>query len=226
MTRPLALLRPEPGWSASAAAARAAGIEVIGHPLFEAEPVAWTVPESQFEALLVGSATAFRLGGDALAELRHVPVHAVGEATASAARMAGFAVAKVGEGGLQALLDDPASGAQNFLRLAGEERVTLHPHPGQHISEVVVYRMAKRPLQADFAPRLTNSRPILALHSAAAAAHFAQEVDRLGLKRGELFLLALGPRIAKAAGLGWAAVHIADRPSDAALLAKAGALCK
>ena len=33
-------------------------------------------------------------------------------------------------------------------------------------------------------------------------------------------------RIAKAAGLGWAAVHLADRPGDAALLAKAAALCK
>jgi uroporphyrinogen-III synthase len=226
MSRPLALLRPEPGWSASAAAAREAGIAVIGHPLFVAEPVAWSVPAGRFDAMLVGSANAFRLGGDGLAELRHLPVHAVGEATATAARAAGFTVARTGEGGLQTLLDDLATEAQDILRLAGEERVTLRPDTGQALTEIMVYRMAPCPLRPDFAGLLTASRPIVALHSAAAAAHFAQEAERLGLARGELFLLVLGPRVAKSAGLGWAAVHIAERPSDAALLAKAGALCK
>ena len=63
MTRPLALLRPEPGWSASAATARAAGIAVVGHPLFAAEPVDWAAPAGEFDAVLAGSAAAFRLGG-------------------------------------------------------------------------------------------------------------------------------------------------------------------
>lgn len=226
MTRSLALLRPEPGWSASVAAAHEAGLDVVGHPLFEAEPVGWQPPAGEFDAVLAGSGAAFRLGGSLLAELTTLPVFAVGEATAQAARSAGFAVAMTGEGGLQELLDATAGEPRRFLRLAGEDHVALRPHAGQSLMEVVVYRMVPEPLEPSFALKLTTEAPVVALHSAAAAEHFAQEVDRLGLSRGKLFLLALGPRVAKAVGLGWAAVHIADRPSDAALLAKAIALCK
>ena len=224
MSRPLALVRPEPGWSASAAAARAVGIEVVGHPLFESEPVAWELPPGDFDALLVGSAAAFRNGGPQLAQVGALPVYAVGASTAAAARTAGFQVVRIGEGGLQALLDDVAGRPMRFLRVSGAEHVALDPHPGQSIVKRTVYRMAARPVGGNFAAALPRS-PLVALHSAAAARHFAQEVDRLGIARGALFLLALAPRVAKAAGLGWAAVHLADTPSDAALLAKAAALC-
>ena len=188
--------------------------------------MAWTAPAGPFDALLVGSASAFRLGGASLDDLRHLPVHAVGETTAAAARDAGFEVARTGVGGLQLLLDRAEGETRRFLRLAGEERVILRPHPGQSLAEVTVYRMVPRHLSEIVANLLRDGHPIVALHSAAAATHFSQEVDRLGLTRGKIFLLALGPRIAKAAGLGWAAVHIAENPSDAALLAKAAALCK
>lgn len=226
MSRPLALLRPEPGWSASAADARALGLTVVGHPLFAAEAVAWEPPAESFDALLIGSATALRHAGPALAGYAGLPVHAVGAASAEAARASGFAVERTGEGGLQALLDGDRGGSRRYLRLGGEERVTLVPHAGQTIVERAVYRMRPLPFSAEFACALADTAPLAALHSAAAARHFAEEVDRLGIARGRMFLLALGPRIAKAAGLGWAAVHVADRPSDAALLAKAAALCK
>lgn len=226
MSRRLALLRPEPGWSASARAARAAGLEVVGHPLSESQPVAWQVPKGRFDALLIGSAAVFRHGGLRLAELRTLPVHAVGESTADAARAAGFTVALSGIGGLQALLDTSAGHPMRFLRLAGEERVALAPHPGQTVVECAVYRMIPRPIDPGFAAALAERGPLVALHSAAAALHFAREIERLGIGRGTLSLLAFGPRVAKAAGLGWAAVHLADAPSNAALLAKAAALCK
>lgn len=226
MTRPLALLRPEPGWSTSAATARAMGIEVTGHPLFVAEPVEWRLPAGAFDALLAGSAAAFRLGGDGLAGLKHLSVYAVGAATAAAAREAGFAVANEGKGDLQQILDEAAGVATRFLRLAGETHVAVIPHAGQSITECVVYRMSPHPLDQHFAGDLTVSRPIVALHSAAAAAHFASEIDRLGIGRGSLILLALAPRVARSAGSGWAAVHVAEEPNDAALLAKAAALCK
>lgn len=226
MSRPLALLRPEPGWSASAAAARAAGLEVIGHPLFDAEPLPWPLPVGGFDGLLIGSAAVFAQGGPQLGRLRALPVHAVGEATAEAARVAGFEVVRIGTGGLQALLDDSAAEPARYLRLGGEERVPLAPHPGQSVTECAVYRMVPRPLGAAFADSLAAGQPIVALHSAAAARHFAAEIDRLGIARGRLPLLALGPRVAHEAGYGWAAVHLADAPSDAALLAKATALCK
>lgn len=226
MSRPLALLRPEPGWSASAAQARALGLEVIGHPLFVAEPIAWRPPEGRFDALLAGSSAVFRHGGAGLAALRHLPVIAVGESTARAARAAGFTVAESGGGGLQALIEAHGGGARRFLRLGGEERVALTPQAGQEITEIAVYRMVPRSIEPGFAAQLAARRPLVSLHSAAAARHFGSELARLGISRAELFVIALAPRVAKAAGLGYAALHIADAPRDAALLAKAAALCK
>lgn len=224
--RPLALLRPEPGWSTSAATARAAGLRVIGHSLFQAEAIAWDVPTEQFDALLIGSATALRCGGPGLAKLRHLPVHAVGHATAATARAEGFAVAAVAEGRLQSLLDVRAGQATRYLRLCGEERVALAPHAGQHIVECVVYRMQPLALRRDFATQLMTEQPVIAVHSAAAAQHFTRSLDLFGIPRAPLQLLALAPRIAAAAGAGWKAVHCADTPDDAALLAKALALCE
>lgn len=226
MSRPLALLRPEPGWSVSAAAARTRGLEVIGHPLFDAHAVSWSLPQGDFDALLVGSGAVFAHGGPQLGALRELPVDAVGETTAQAARAAGFRVARAGKGGLQALIDATAGQPVRYLRLCGEERVPLLLHPGQSITECAVYRMVQRPLEAALAEALAMRHPVVALHSAAAARHFGEEIDRLCIARSGLLLLALGQRVAEDAGFGWAAVHLADAPSDAALLAKATALCK
>lgn len=226
MTRPLALLRPQPGWSDSAAAAQARGLDVVGHPLFAAEAVQWTLPQGEFDAILAGSGAAFRLGGPQLEAIMHLPVHAVGKATADAASDAGFAVARTGDGGLQKMVDGLRREPIRFLRLGGQERVPLAPQADQTVVDCVVYRMVPLSINPRFRAVLAKESPIVALHSAAAARHFAREIDRLGLSRGTLALLALGPRIAAAAGLGWAAVPIADRPNDAALLAKARALCK
>jgi uroporphyrinogen-III synthase len=68
---------------------------------------------------------------------------------------------------------------------------------------------------------LTHALPGVAvvLHSAAAAAHLAGEMDRLELPREKLHLIALGPRIAQAAGTGWAAIHTAPAPDERSLLA-------
>lgn len=227
MTRALVVLRPEPGWSATAAAARARGIEVVGHPVFESEARPWSGPHADgFDALLAGSAAVFKHGGGSLELYRSLPVQAVGEVTAAAAKASGFGVGHVGEGGLQAILDRQAGAALRYLRLCGEERVALVPHPGQDIVERAVYRMRPRPLEADLARFLAEGKVLVALHSAAAALHFTAEVDRLAIPRSRLPVLVLAPRIAEAAGAGWAAVHVADRPADAALLAKAAGLCE
>ncbi|WP_133365796.1 uroporphyrinogen-III synthase [Qipengyuania sediminis] len=226
MSRPLALLRPEPGWSASAAAARAAGLAVVGHPLFEAEAIHWSPPAERFDALLIGSAAVFTHGGPELARYRSAPVHAVGEATARAASAAGFHVATVGTGGLQGVLDAEALTPLRYLRLGGEERLSLVLNPGQTMVERAVYRFRSLPIDAAFAAHLACDRPLVALHSAAAARHFAGEIERFGIARAGIGLLALGPRIAAAAGPGWAGVDWADRPDDGALLVKALTLCK
>jgi uroporphyrinogen-III synthase len=220
---PLIVVRPEPGCAGSVAGGLALGLDTHGYPLFEVAPRAWDLPGGPFDGVLLGSANAVRHAGPALAALRSLPLHAVGEATAEAAREAGFTVATIGAGGLQAVLDALAPPAR-LLRLAGEEHVALVPPPGIEVETRVVYASEPRPMPSELAETL-RSGPVVLLHSAAAARHFAAECDRLHLPRDGLTLAALGPRIAAATGEGWAAVTSAAVPTEAALLALAADLC-
>lgn len=227
---PVYVLRAEPGCAATVAAARQAGLEAHGFPLFETVALAWTPPDpAGIDALLVGSANAPRLAGPALADFAHLPVHAVGEATARACREAGLTVAGTGQGGLQAVLDAVPPGHRHLLRLAGRERVDLSPPPGVTLTERVVYASLPRPLPQVLAYLLsTRALPLslVLLHSAEAARHFAAECDRLGLARGRILLATIGPRVSQAAGEGWAGKESCATASDQALLALAVQLCQ
>lgn len=218
------VLRPEPGCAETVAAARAAGLEAEGHPLFAVRPLAWLAPDAEaVDGLLLGSANALRHAGETLAGYRGKPAWCVGETTAQAARAAGLAVAGTGSGGLQPVLDTipPA----RLLRLCGAERIDLTPPPGVSLIERVVYETTPLPIEPALAERL-GAGAIVLLHSAAAASHFAGEVDRLGINRALLHLAALGPRIAQAAGGDWARLATASQATDAALLALARELCQ
>ena len=125
----LIALRPEPGLAATLEKARAAGLAITGCALSEIRAAAWACPDpARYDGLLIGSANAILHGGPDLACLIAKPVHAVGEATAAAARAAGFTVAMVGSGGLQGVLD-AIPGPSHLLRIAGEERTVLTPPP-------------------------------------------------------------------------------------------------
>ncbi|MDC8754493.1 uroporphyrinogen-III synthase [Erythrobacter sp. sf7] len=221
----LLALRPEPGLSATLEKARALGLSITGQALSEIRPVAWDCPDpAAYDGLLIGSANAILHGGANLAPLADKPVFAVGEATASAAREAGFAVEMVGSGGLQGVLDTIAP-PRRLLRIAGEEHVPLKPPAGVSFDTVIAYRNVMLPLDPS-AGELAAGDIMVLLHSAATARHFAGECDRLGLERETITLAALGPRIAAAAGEGWQAVHIAASPDEVALLAMASHLCQ
>jgi len=224
--KPLFLLRPEPGWSVSAQMARDMGLEVHGRPLFTIEPVEWRVPQAEtYDGLLIGSANAFRHGGKSLGALTKLPVHAVGEATADAARGAGFLVGRTGRGGLQNLLDDLAGREVRLLRLAGEDRVTLRVPDGIAIDTRILYRAVPESLaEEDIA--LLRQGGVVALHSGAAAERFKVECDRHDLDRTRIDLATIGPRVAELAGEGWGSVHTAEAPGDSELLALAQGLCQ
>ena len=138
--RKLLLLRPEPGLSASAERARGLGLEVIACPLFRVEPVVWQAPNpAEYDALLLTSANAVRLAGPELAKLRDLPVHAVGDATAAAAREAGFHVAAIGSGNAVDLLEGLPHSLK-LLHVAGED----HRHVGDRpIERRIAYRSAE-----------------------------------------------------------------------------------
>lgn len=223
---PLIVIRPEPGCTATVSAARAAGLDPQGFPLFAVIAKSWQAPPpDQFDALLLGSANAVRAAGPGLAALSRLPTYCVGEATAQAARAAGLSVAATGRGGLQGALALLAPDHRRLLRLAGEERVPLTLPDGVTMTERVVYASRAQPMPPELAVLL--ARPaLIALHSGEAAHHLAAECVRLGLRRALHSLCVLAPRVASAAGPGWREVAVASEPSDAALLALARQMCQ
>jgi uroporphyrinogen-III synthase len=211
------VLRPEPGASATVERARKRGLDAIALPLFEIEPVEWQAPDaSRFDALLLTSANAVRFGGEQLEVLRGLPVHAVGEATAEAARQAGFDVSSAGDSGVERLLGsiDPSL---RLLHLAGADRKGPQ-QPRQEIMSVTVYRSKPRN-DLD----LTAARDSVAMvHSPRAAGRFA---ELIGANRSFVTIAAISRDAADAAGSGWAAIAAADAPTDEALLALTERLC-
>ncbi|MDE2303644.1 MAG: uroporphyrinogen-III synthase [Sphingomonadales bacterium] len=223
------VIRPEPGCSATVAAASRLGMAAQGFAMAAAVPLAWAAPPpGEVDALLIGSANALRHGGTALQGFHGFPAYAVGAATAAAAMRAGLGVVATGTQGLQEIVARIDPGHRRLLRLCGRERTTLTVPPSLTLSERVVYETRPLAMPATLAGLLARQAPgetLVLLHSAGAARHFAAECDRLALVRAHLRLAALSPRVAAAAGTGWAAVAAAERPEDAALLALALRMC-
>ena len=210
------VLRPEPGASATVKRARAAGFDAIGVPLFEIQPVPWELPDTgSFGGLLLTSANAVRCAGDQLQQLRQVQVYAVGDATAEAARDAGFDIASTGNASVERLLGSIDSDLR-LLHLCGADR--REPQGAkQAITAMAVYRAA-----AVEAPDLSRASGSIALiHSPRAGRRFA----KLAADKATIAIAAISSAAAEAVGSGWKRVEAADSPTDEALLALAATLC-
>jgi uroporphyrinogen-III synthase len=215
MTRVL-VLRPQPGAAATVERARALGLDAVAVPLFEVQTVDWAAPEAGgFDALLLTSVNALRFGGAGLSSLRGLKAYAVGEATAVAAREAGFDVAATGDAGVERLLGSIPSDLR-LLHLCGADR--REPEgAAQVITSVAVYRA--RPIAR---PDLAGTEGSIALiHSPRAGRRFVEMVAN----RETIAIGAISAAAAEAVGEGWKEVAVADRPGDEALLALAASLC-
>ena len=211
--RRLIVLRPEPGASETLCRARKLGLEALSVPLFAIEPLEWRVPAGSFDGLLLTSANAVRHAGAGLDAVRALPVYAVGEATAAAARDAGLAIAAVGDSGVEALLGAMPPELR-LIHLCGEDRVD---GTGSAIVRIPVYR-ARPTDDCD----LSGARDSVALvHSPRAGRRLAELVA----ERGSIAIAAISAAAGAAAGDGWQQVAVAGRPSDEALLALAARLC-
>jgi uroporphyrinogen-III synthase len=190
------------------------GLDVIGCPLFRVEPAQWRAPDpSRYDALLLTSANAIRHGGPELDNLRALPVHAVGAATAAAARSAGFKVEMVGDTDIVELLGKLPQGIR-LLHLAGEDHRQVDD---ARIDRRIVYRSAA--IAEPGVPALDGL--VVAVHSPRAGARLAELAGR----RDAAMIAAISKAAAEACGDGWEAVEAADRPSDESLLALAARLC-
>jgi uroporphyrinogen-III synthase len=218
--RRLAVLRPEPGASATVERARALGLDAFAMPLFKVEPVTWEVPDAgDFDALLLTSANALRHGGAGLESLRALPVHAVGEATAAAAREAGFQVASVGDGGVELLLASLPPDIR-LLHLCGAHRTEIPAI--QAITAIPVYCSAELPPPGKLHQ---IEGQVVAVHSPRAGQRLAELADQAGIERSTIRIAAISEAAAAASGVGWEQCHAADHPDETALLALAARLC-
>jgi uroporphyrinogen-III synthase len=223
VTRPVLVIRPEPGNASTVSRARALGLDAIPLPLFAVRRLGWTRPDGAFDALLITSANAIHHGGAELCHLVHLPVWAVGAKSAAAARDAGFTVARTGSTGLADLLANapPAK----LLHLCGEDRIALPDWSGGTVMAVPVYHsVALEPLEP-LASAL-SAAPLVMLHSPRAARHFADLAARCGADRAQLTLIAISPAVAEAAGADWERLAVAPQTGDEAMLELAFALCR
>ncbi|MDB5678269.1 uroporphyrinogen-III synthase [Sphingomonas bacterium] len=214
MTRPVAVLRPEPGNAATVTRVEAAGLTAIRLPLFDVHALDWVAPDpARFDALVLTSANAPRLAGPGLNALAGLPVFAVGPATAAAAEARGLAVAHVGNGdGADLAATLVARGFSRALLLAGRERQL---HVGGVIAEAIaVY--ASDPIRIDAAAIHSLAGTVVLLHSARAAHRLA---ELAGPHRASIRLVTISPAVAEAAGPGWEQVSAASSPNDTALVA-------
>jgi uroporphyrinogen-III synthase len=220
VTRPLLILRPQPGANETAARARARGLEPVVAPLFTIRPLSWDAPNpADFDAVLLTSANAARWGGPALSSLTALPCWTVGAATAAAAGAAGFADVHSGAADGGALAEAAAAaGVTRALHLHGREHRPLS-HPGLRVEGRAVYA-ADGVTEMPQAAR-TLREPVALIHSPRAGALFAS----LAAERSAVALAAISPAAADAAGSGWAEILVAPEPRDEALLEVAAKLC-
>jgi uroporphyrinogen-III synthase len=220
------ILRTHPGADATERRAVAMGLTAMTAPLFEISRLAWTPPDpAHYDAVIMTSAQAARLGGEALGRFIHLPLFAVGAATAEAARAAGFDTVIRGESDGASIIALAASqGKTRLLHLAGREHIALS-HPAVSIDRRIVYAADPLPaLPAEVHSALDRSAVVL-LHSPRAATLFGQMVDAEGLERSAIPVAAFSSAVLDAAGVGWAATAVAPSPNDDALLAIAAQLC-
>lgn len=218
----LIVLRPEPGSSATVEAARKLGLDATAIPLFKVRPLPWHAPQGTgLDGLLLTSANALLHGGQQLQRLRGLKAYCVGEATALAAREAGFDIASTGDAGVDRLLASIEPGLR-LLHLAGEN----HTRPAdtkQKITTVPVYAAEELP-----APERIQEveGSVVALHSRRAAERLAALIDQKRLNRRTVAIAAISESVADAAGGAWLEIEAAKAPNEPSLLALASSMCK
>lgn len=224
MTLPVLLLRPQPGNDESAARARAIGLDPVQLPLFEIGPVeAEAAPEGPFDAILLSSANGARYGAAVLRTLTHLPLYAVGEATAQAARQAGVGVVKIGGGDAASTAAMMvAEGHDRVLHLCGADVRPFDPQ-GLTVTRHIAYQVIERPEEAVRADldRLTSA--VAAIHSPRAGRRLATLVAPD--QRLHFHIAAISEAAADACGSGWAGITISGSPDDTALLHCVETLC-
>ena len=224
MTADILILRPLPGAEETAARARDLGLTATATPLFIVEPLEWSPPDpANQDAVMLTSANAPRLAGAAMKAFFPLPCYAVGEATARAAREAGFADVKVGPADAATLMEMMVlHGRRRVFHPCGKDRTAV-ANARIELTQVPVYvsrALDRLPPEAETA---LDAGALVLLHSPRAAEHFGRLTQG---RHAGIRIAAISAATAAAAGDGWEAVSAAPRPRDEALLELAAKLCQ
>ena len=219
---------------ATAARLAAAGHVAIFAPATEVERVVSPPPAGPFEAIAATSARgATFCPRDVAQALARTPFYAVGEATAEAARRAGFASPRVGAGDGVALAAriarDLGSGARALL-LAGEDRkpefeAALAGAEIECVAFVVYAARERAAWSADEAAAVAGADAILhhSARSAELACRLAERADVADAFRRALHVCISASASAPLRMRDRMRISVAPLPSDAAMI---GALAK
>lgn len=221
---PLVLLRPQPGNDASATRAREMGLTVIQVPLFDVLPAdGGPLPTGPYDALLLTSINGVRFGATIMAAFVGVPIYAVGEATAYAARLAGHENVITGGGDAQSTAAMMAAdGRSSVLHVAGED-VRPFDSLSMSIQRHTVYRTVERDIAAVRAALSGLGRAVVAVHSPRAGIQLTLLIP--ATRRMRIHIVAISEAAARVCGKGWASLSISERPDDTALLHCVETLC-
>ncbi|MBN8938240.1 MAG: uroporphyrinogen-III synthase [Rhizobiales bacterium] len=232
--------RPEPEASRTAEELARRGHDAVIAPLLLVDPLvvpaSAAIPAGAIAALAVTSPrTAGLIAPENRTAWAHLPVFSVGDRTAAAMSGAGFRDVRSAAGDIRALgrliVEAGLAPGTCILSLGGEERAGdlagLVAAAGLNVVEQALYRMTPViALPAPLIDALAATDPLAALHySPRSAATFAQLVATAGLGAGagHLTHLCLSEAVAgPLRGSGHAAIRVAARPDEAALLALLG----
>lgn len=190
--------RALPDGERTAAALRVRGHDVLLVPLMQVRPVP-VVVSGNWSAVIVTSANALRvLSAEQITSLRALPLYAVGERSADAARERGFREVRTPDGDardlVRLIVERHANEAAPYLYLAGQDRAAdieaaLAGH-GIRVETAIVYRI----MTTGFPPELFDA---IERREIEAVLHFSRrsaENYLAGAKAADLFEPALAPR--------------------------------
>jgi uroporphyrinogen-III synthase len=230
LTDGVLITRPEPGASDTGARVAALGFRPVIAPLLEIRELRTLLPPSgRVQAVLAASSNAI----PALpASHRHLPLFAVGEATAARARAAGFAQVASADGDAAALA---ALVARSCDRHAGPLLLACGRGQGKALAAdlrargfAVVRRVVYAAAPVDFLPDVArhalmdNVLRAAMFFSAETARQCAYLVHAAGLDEAvrPIDALAIGqPAVMALETLPWRRIRVAARPNQDAMLA-------
>ncbi len=228
----IVLTRPESDSERTAAVLRGHGHDVLVAPLLRIE----TLPvelHQRYGAVIITSANAAAAIADypARAALTALPLFAVGQRSADAARAAGFSDIHVAGGDIDDLTrliaEQRPDARAPLLYLAGEDRAgdltgDLAVH-GIAAELAVIYRAVPQPFSAELTAAVTSGAVDAVMHfSRRSAAQYVTGARDAGIAAAALGVrhLCLSAQVAAPLRAGGAArIDVAKRPDESAMIA-------